>query len=154
MKRVIYIIIAVIICLFVGYTANYFQSDSLSTWYPTLVKSSLSPPNYVFPIVWTILYMCMGVSIGLIWNRAKTRKHKLDLIFALQLLLNFTWSITFFYMQNPLWGLINIILLDITVLIYTCYSYRINRLSSWLFVPYIIWLAFATYLNLFIIMYN
>lgn len=154
MKRVLYIFIAVFICLGIGYTANLFQAESINSWYPILIKSSLTPPNYVFPIVWTILYLCMGISIGLIWNRAKANKLKLNWIFIIQLFLNFTWSIIFFYMQNPFWGFLNILLLDIFVILYIILSYKVNKLSSILFIPYLLWLILATYLNAFIILYN
>jgi tryptophan-rich sensory protein len=67
---------------------------------------------------------------------------------------NFTWSIGFFYFQNPLIGFLNIILLDIFVINYTLKSYPVNKVSSLLFIPYLIWLLFATYLNGYILMYN
>ena len=66
MKKSIIIIFSIAVCLLIGITASYLQSDSISTWYPLLEKSPLSPPNMVFPIVWSILYVLMGISIGLI----------------------------------------------------------------------------------------
>ncbi|WP_337929531.1 TspO/MBR family protein [Coprobacter fastidiosus] len=75
-------------------------------------------------------------------------------LFILQLIFNFTWSIFFFYMQNPLLGFINIILLEFLIIVYSVKSYGINKISSILFIPYILWVTYATYLNLYILICN
>lgn len=154
MKRVLNILLPIVICFLVGFTASYFQSDSIQSWYPYLNKPALTPPNIVFPIAWSILYVCMGVSIGLVLNSENLQKKYLLSIFAIQLFLNFTWSISFFYLQNPLLGFVNIILLDLAVVYYALKSYPVQKVSAILFVPYIVWLAFATYLNAYILIYN
>lgn len=154
MKRIIYILIAILICFGVGFTAQFFQADAIIEWYPTLNKSVLTPPNYLFPIVWTIIYICSGLSIGLVWNKRQMLDSGLGWIFALQLVFNFAWSFLFFYLQDPLSGMIDIVLLDIAVLFYTIMCYKINKFSAWLFFPYIIWLILATYLNVFIVLNN
>lgn len=154
MKRIIYILIAILICFGVGYTAQLFQVDAINEWYPTLNKSVLTPPNYLFPIAWAVIYLCCGLSIGLVWNKRQVFDSGLGWIFALQLVFNFAWSFLFFYLQDPLSGLIDIVLLDITVLFYTIVCYKINKFSAWLFLPYIIWLILATYLNVFIVLNN
>lgn len=154
MKKWCNIIVPTFICLLIGSTAKYFQSDSLRTWYPYLHKSILSPPNIAFPIAWGIIYLCMGISIGLIFNSKGLQKKSAVFYFCIQLFFNFTWSISFFYFQNPLLGLINIILLDCAVLIFTFKCYSIQKISAWLFFPYIIWLGLATYLNCYIVIYN
>lgn len=148
------ILLPILICFAVGFTASHFQSDSILNWYPYLNKPSLIPPNYVFPIAWSILYVFMGVSIGLILNLKNKQNKKLLYLFAVQLILNFTWSISFFYLQNPLIGFINIILLDVTVLLYILKSYSIHKISSVLFIFYFLWLSFATYLNGYILIHN
>ena len=96
----------------------------------------------------------MGISIGLILNSKEGNKKNLIVLFVVQLFLNFTWSISFFYLQNPLLGFINIILLDLGVLYYAFKCYPTNRISGILFVPYILWLFLATYLNAYILIYN
>lgn len=113
MNKIIPVLVAVIICFSVGVMASYFQVDAIQTWYPFLNKPLLTPPNFIFPIVWSILYLCMGISIGLIWNAKHTKRKILRWLFSFQLLLNFTWSIYFFYFQNPFLGFIDILLLDI-----------------------------------------
>ncbi|MCL3850349.1 tryptophan-rich sensory protein [Parabacteroides sp. GYB001] len=154
MRKVLSIIIPILVCFFIGLTASYFQADAIKNWYPTLIKPALTPPNIVFPIAWSIIYLCMGISIGLIINSAIEQKQFFVKVFIMQLFFNFTWSIGFFYFQNPLIGFINILLLDIFVINYTLKSYPVNKVSSLLFIPYVIWLLFATYLNGYVLMYN
>lgn len=154
MKRSIVITISIVICLFIGVTASYLQSDSITSWYPLLETSPLSPPNVVFPIVWTILYILMGISIGLVINSGHPKRTLALLIFIMQLMLNFLWSVAFFFMQNPFVGLIDILLLDIFVIAYVLISHSISRVSAWLCVPYLIWLALATHLNWYVWEFN
>lgn len=154
MRKVLSFVIPVAVCFLVGLTASYFQSDAIKNWYPTLIKPALTPPNIVFPIAWSIIYLCMGISIGLIINSMTAPKRYFIRTFVFQLFFNFTWSIGFFYLENPLIGFINILLLDIFVINYTLKSYPVNKASSILFFPYVVWLLFATYLNGYILMYN
>ncbi len=154
MIKAIKIIAPVLLCFAVGFTAAYFQSDAIENWYPALNKPPLTPPNIAFPIAWNILYVLMGVSIGLILIKDDPQKSFFVKLFAVQLLFNFLWSILFFYLQNPLLGLIDILLLDAVVLFYIIKSYNSFRASSILFMPYLLWISFATYLNLYILMYN
>ncbi len=154
MKKAICIIVPVIFCFLVGYISQLFQAESISTWYPLLNKPPLTPPNIAFPIAWSILYLCMGISIGLIIASDNEYKQFFIWLFGLQLLLNFTWSIYFFYMQSPLLGFINIILLDLAIIYYIVRTYKTAKVSSILFFPYILWVGFATYLNLYILLHN
>lgn len=154
MKKVVFTILPVLACFLTGFIAKHFQAEAISIWYPLLNKSSLTPPNIVFPIVWSILYICMGLSIGLIIVSDDDRKESLTELFIVQLFLNFGWSIWFFYLENPLLGLIDIVLLDIIIIYYAAITYREHKTSSLLFIPYILWVLFATYLNLYIFLNN
>lgn len=155
MKRIFLITISVLSCICVGLIASKFQIEALQTWYPYLDKSSLTPSGSVFPIVWTILYICMGLSIACIVCRKNPREMLFINLFSIQIVLNFLWSISFFYLQNPLLGLVNIILLDIVVAIYLLNAYhKANKFSFIMFIPYMLWLLFATYLNLYIYLNN
>lgn len=155
MKKIFNILLPIVICFLVGLTASYFQAESIQTWYPTLNKPAVTPPNVVFPIAWSIIYFCIGLSIGLIGNSEEKKKKYFIYQFGFQLFFNFTWSISFFYLQNPLLGLINIIILDLGVLFYAfkCYT-TTHKVSAILFIPYILWLSLATYLNGYIWMNN
>jgi len=154
MRKIINIIVPVLICFAVGYTAQYFQADAIESWYPALKKPRLTPPNIVFPIAWGILYLCMGVSIGLILNSNSDKKAYFVRLFAIQLFLNFMWSISFFYLRDPQAGMINILLLDAAVFFYIYKSFDMFRAGSILFVPYLIWICFASFLNMYILVNN
>ena len=148
------IIIPIVICLLVGALAGYLQQISIQNWSPPLNKPLLTPPNAVFPIAWTILYIFMGLSIGLVYLTDSDQKPALRNLFIFQLFLNFLWSMIFFVRQNITGGLICIVLLDWLVIWYAFRAWPIRKLSSILFWPYIAWLGFATYLNLFIYLHN
>ncbi|MCD7923945.1 TspO/MBR family protein [Phocaeicola sp.] len=154
MRKAVAIIIPVLICFFVGLTASYFQADAIKSWYPYLNKPELTPPNIVFPIAWSIIYLCMGISIGIIFLSDSIKKQELIKLFSIQLIFNFAWSILFFYWRNPLLGFIDILILDICVSLYAIRSYSVKKVSSLLFIPYIVWIYFATYLNGYILLNN
>jgi benzodiazapine receptor len=116
-------------------------------WYQGLIKSNLNPPGYVFGIVWPILYVLMSIAAFRTFNNTKN-------LFLTQLLFNALWSWLFFAFQMPF-----VALLDIWLLIYL--NIKINlkmfyqdKLSGFLFIPYVLWLFFASYLNLFIVLNN
>lgn len=154
MKRIIPILIAILVCFGVGCTASYFQSESILNWYPALEKPSCTPPDIAFPIAWSFIYLCMGISIGLIWHIWTIRRQMIIRLFGFQLLFNFTWSIFFFYFRSPLLGFANILVLDVLVIYYMIESYPVRKSSAYLFVPYLLWLLLATYLNGYILIYN
>lgn len=157
MKKFLTIVICISICLLVAFLSSLLQYDALTNWYPYLMKSPINPPGYVFGIAWTILFILMGMSIALILNTAKTNKRLKTtsvFLFIMQLIVNYMWSFTFFYSRSILWGAVVIVLLIIVCLLYMTFAKRISKLASWLFIPYILWLVFALYLNIFICFYN
>lgn len=151
MKRWINYLWPVLLCLAVGFSGSLFQKEAMVEWYPYLVKSSLTPPAIVFPIVWTVLYVLIGISLGRLWGKG----YKTDVrSWFVQLLLNFSWSIVFFYFHETLGGFIVILLLDVVVLDYIIQTRKKDRWAMWCFVPYLVWLVLATYLNAFIYLNN
>lgn len=154
MKKLLPIIIAVLICFGLGFLASIFQSDAIQNWYPYLNKPALTPPNWAFPVAWGIIYVLSGISAGLIWNSGHESRKYLLTIWGVQQFFNFTWSIVFFTLENPLMGFVNILLLDFLVLLYIVKTRPVNRISSLLFLPYLAWILFASYLNLYILVYN
>lgn len=153
MNTMINIVIAISLCLLVGFISSQLQTEALNDWYPFLNKPLLTPPDIIFPIAWSILYIAMGVSIGLI-TLDKNNQLLLIVLFSLQLLVNFLWSIGFFYLQNPLWGFIAIIVLNILIILYIVLAWPVNKCSAILFIPYLLWVLFATYLNGYILINN
>ena len=142
-------ILLVIICLSIGYASGIVTQNGIETWYSTLEKPSFNPPNWVFAPVWTILYICIGIAGGIIWHQIDRNPlvKKALLFFTIQLLLNALWSFLFFGLKNPLIALIEIILL--LLVIYETYIIftKINKIAGYLFIPYLLWVSFATILN-------
>ena len=116
--------------------------------YAALPKPLFAPPGWLFPVVWTILYILMGISSYLIYTSGSPHSQNALTTYAVQLVLNFIWPLVFFNMQNYLFALIILILLWITVFKMIRQFSVINPLAAKLQIPYIIWLTFAAYLNL------
>ncbi|GEL10828.1 TspO and MBR related proteins [Flavobacterium glycines] len=150
MNKITKIIVTVAICLAVGYFSGIETRSAILDWYPTLVKPSFNPPNWVFAPVWTLLYIMMGVAAGLVWDRFSFDKgavKKALVFFVIQLVLNAIWSYLFFGLHNPMLAGLEIILL--WLMIYETYFQftKINKVTGYLLMPYLIWVAFAAVLN-------
>lgn len=141
----IYSIILVIITLIVGSLAS--SNTGTDSWYQDLVKSNLNPPGYVFGIVWPILYLLMGITA---WRTFYTIKK----LFYVQLFFNAIWSWLFFSFHLPLISLIDIWLLIFINIKILFMVLKEDKLAAFLYTPYIVWLLFASYLNLFIVLNN
>ena len=139
------LILAVILAATVGSMAS--TSAGTDSWYLLLNKSKLNPPGYVFGIVWPILYILMMVSAFLAHK-------KIFLIFIIQLFFNAAWSWLFFRFQMPLIALLDIYLLIALNIYILNLMYKENKLAFFLFIPYVVWISFASYLNLFIVINN
>jgi benzodiazapine receptor len=149
MKLVTKIIILIVICLGIGYVAGMVTQNGIETWYATIEKPSFNPPNWIFAPVWTVLYICIAIAGGIIWDKIDTNSlaKKALLFFAIQLVLNTVWSFLFFGLKNPLVALIEIILL--LLMIYETYMLfaKISKVAGYLFLPYLLWVSFAMFLN-------
>ena len=141
------LIISIIIPLFVGLLSSLLSLNSFNS-FNLLDKPPLAPPGWLFPIVWTILYVLMGISSYLIYEEADIHSDCCLKIYLLSLFVNFLWSPVFFSLELRLFSFILIVLLDLLVA-YTilCY-YKVNKKAAYLQIPYLIWVLFATYLNL------
>lgn len=147
MKQSLKIIISILIPLIVGGVSAAITASEIPTWYLTLNKPSFNPPNYLFGPVWTTLYILMGISWYMISKTTADRKSKLVVIYILQLILNFLWSIIFFGFHAPFMALIEISLLWITILVMIINFYKENKVAGLLQIPYLLWVSFATTLN-------
>lgn len=150
MNKTVKIAIALIICLMVGYSASVVTRPSVETWYPTLVKPSFNPPNWIFMPVWTLLYILMAVAAGLVWDKIKEQNEEVKKalgFFLIQLTLNAIWSYIFFGLKNPMLAVVEIALL--WLMIYETYFKfnKINKIAGYLLIPYMAWVAFAGILN-------
>lgn len=154
MNRTVSVILWVAVCLIMGYLSSLMQDNSIEDWYPLLAHSPLSPPGWLFPVAWTLLYTLMGISVGLLAGIRSLYAMVLYVLFVIQFILNIMWTFFFFYLRSPLLGFMDIILLDMFALLYTVGAFVVYKPSAWLFIPYIAWLIFATYLNGYIMLYN
>lgn len=126
-----------------------------SLWYDSLTKPVLSPPSYIFPPVWSVLYVTIFISLILfIINKTKTSKKYGYIYFSIQMILNLLWSPAFFIMHNIGLALFIVILLDMSVILTIKNFYKVSVISAYLLIPYLIWIIFATYLNISYLILN
>ena len=119
-----------------------------SVWYYNLTKPPLAPPDWIFPPVWSILYFSMLVALLLYLFKPTQNKKSGYIYFIAQLILNLLWTPAFFYLRNIVLALIVIILLDIFVILTIKSFYKVSKISGLILIPYLIWILFATYLNI------
>ena len=136
------LIISILIPLAVGSMSALFSGNMSS--YSILTQPAFSPPGFIFPVVWTILYILMGASSYIVYSSNSPNKPKALLIYGIQLFFNFCWSIIFFGLDLYLFAFIWLIALILIV----------NPLSAYLQIPYLIWCIFAAYLNFSIFILN
>lgn len=153
MKKYKYIILNIAISLGIGGLSAFFTMNSMDI-YQNINRPKLAPPGYIFPIVWTILYVLMGISSYLIHRSNHKNKETALIIYYFQLLINFSWPIFFFNYQNFLLALAILFILNILVIILIKVTYSVNHLASYLLIPYLIWILFALYLNFWIFIHN
>lgn len=149
MKNILRFIAALALPLAVGAVAGVFTSSAVKGWYSTINKPAFNPPNWVFAPVWTCLYILMGIAFYIIWQKqaAGSLKKTATGIYFLQLLFNFTWSLVFFYLHEPGWAFVNIVLLWLSIAGTIYWFAKISKPAGWLLVPYILWVSFASVLN-------
>ncbi len=134
------ILVPVLVGVIVGVIISPFMD------YGSLEKPPLAPPGIVFPIVWTILYVLMGVSYGILKSNKLTDR-SIDKIYYVQLLVNALWSIFFFVLKCRLFSFIWILLLAVLILVMIVRFYEKNKIAGLLQIPYLLWVLFASYLN-------
>ena len=156
MRRVFKLIASIVLCQLTGIVGSFFTRSSVDTWYKILQKPFFTPPSWVFAPVWIILYIAMGFSLFLIWDRGLDKpqvRNALNL-FLLQLIINGSWPIAFFGMQNILLSVFIIIVLWIAIFWTIMKFYKISKLAALILMPYIFWVGFAAILNIAILFLN
>lgn len=150
MKNVLLIkfLVSILLPLSLGAIAGIVTAQAIPEWYAALNRPSFNPPNWIFGPVWTTLYILMGISLFLIWKQEPGKeRNRAILIFLFQLLLNFVWSFIFFYFKLMGFALIEIILLWISIVLMLILFYKIKPIASYINIPYLLWVTFATVLN-------
>ena len=144
----------ILICVGGGWLTGLLTQAGVKEWYPALIKSPLTPKDFVFPVVWTILYFCMALSAALVWESKSPNKPRALMLFFGQLFLNFSWSWLFFYLKRPDFALVDICLLWAALAYTVVLFWNISKSAALLLLPYLIWVSFALYLNLYICTHN
>lgn len=156
MKKINWFLLLAIVLIteLVGVLGSLFSGNT-GQIYTSLIKPPLSPPGWLFGVIWPILYLLMSIAAYIIYQTPQTlERKKAILLYWIQLFVNFLWPIVFFRFE---WYWISvgiILLLDILVSITTVWFYKINKTAGYLMIPYLLWIFFATYLNIGIAVLN
>jgi tryptophan-rich sensory protein len=143
------VLFGVILCQAIGISSALIAgSTKNNTWFKMLQKPTWQPPSYVFGPVWTLLYILMGIALGIVLQApSSTLKTKAIWVFAAQLTLNFAWSILFFKFHSTTLALADILLLICTIGLSIWIFKTFSQTAAWLLVPYLSWVSFATLVN-------
>lgn len=142
---------SILIPVIVGLIVGAITSSSIQ--YNTLIKPVLAPPSILFPIVWTILYVLMGISYGILESKSLVNS-EIDFIYYLQLFVNSMWSIIFFTFEWRLFAFIWLLILILLIIAMIIKFYNKDNVAGLLQIPYLLWALFASYLNLSIYLLN
>jgi benzodiazapine receptor len=153
--NIVALIISILLAEGIGFLSGFLSMTSSSA-YENFNKPSFSPPGWVFPVVWTILYFLMAVAAYRIWMKGKSGENvsKALLLYAFQLFLNFLWSIIFFRFRLYAIAFLELLVLLVFILLTTFEFYDIDKPAAYLMIPYIAWVSFAGVLNYTIWMLN
>ncbi len=154
MKKGAKLSVSILLPLIIGGISGYYTAANIQSWYVTLIKPSFNPPNYLFGPVWTSLYIIMGISFYMIWSSTKSNKNKLIGIYLFQLVLNFLWSFIFFKYHAIGIAAIEIVFLWLSILTMIMMFYKNNKWAAFINIPYLLWVSFASVLNISIYLLN
>ena len=143
--------ISFVIFFIITYSASFIGGlvtlSFKEPWYSQLMKSNFNPPDWIFAPVWTTLYLMMTLAIWIFWH-SKNRDMSTIYIYFIHILFNTTWSVVFFGLHNILLALINLVILICLIVILVLRFKRVNKISSYLMIPYLLWSCYALFLNL------
>jgi translocator protein len=143
------LLISIAICQAAGLVGGWATAASLRDWYPTLRKPWFTPPNWLFPVAWTSLFLMMGVAVFLVWRLGTETPGVAPAlaIFGVHLILNMFWSIFFFTLRSPGWGLVELIFFWLSIVATIVAFAPLSTTAAWLMAPYLVWVTFAGLLN-------
>ena len=148
------LIIAIAIPEIVGAVSGLISSPAMMQQSETLLIPPFQPPAWIFPIVWPILYLLMGIASWLVWQDNSDESKRSLGLYAVQLFFNFLWPIAFFNLEWRLFSFFWLLALIVLVFLTMRAFWRIDRRAGWLLVPYLVWCCFAAYLNIGIYLLN
>ena len=142
-------LISAAVALSIGTLSGLLSIVGMNVYMESVTKPALTPPEWIFPVVWTLLYILMGIGSARIWMHDDSIQRSRGLnLYVVQLILNFFWSLIFFNAQAFGVAVIWLLLLLTAVVLMTIQFYKVDRKAAYLQIPYIIWLVFATYLSI------
>lgn len=150
MRKILTFVLFIVACVAIGALSSV--ANTPGEWYQSLNKPFFQPPDWVFAPVWAGIYVLIGIALAVTWFDEDNTGRLV--VFAIQAILNISWSPAFFGLKSPVLGLVIIIPMLISILLFIGMSWRPNRQAALLFVPYALWVTFATALNLSIVALN
>ena len=153
MKKAKTYLFSILLALTVGGLSALATANNMNI-YDKINMPALSPPGWLFPVVWTILFVLMGISAAMIFTDTSAKKDDALFFYAVSLVLNFSWSIFFFNMQSFVLAFVILIALWLSIILTIVKYYSINKTAAWLQLPYLLWVTFAGYLNFAIVLLN
>ncbi|MGZ3633355.1 MAG: TspO/MBR family protein [Parachlamydiaceae bacterium] len=148
------LILSLLLCVGGGWLSGLITRQGICDWYHHLNKPIGTPPEFVFPIVWTLLYILMAIAVTFVWSSESSNKRVAIFFFILQLALNFSWSFIFFGLRSPGLAIIDLFLLWNAIL-GTLFTFKEHSsIGCFLLLPYFAWVSYAIYLNVFIWVMN
>lgn len=149
MGTILRLVLSIAAPLVVGGVSGVVTARGVREWYPSLVKPSFNPPDWVFGPTWTVLYVLMGIAAFLVWQKGwdESGVKAALALYVVQLILNGLWSILFFGIQSPGWAFGEILLLWLCILATLVLFWRVTHVAGMLLLPYAAWVTFAAVLN-------
>lgn len=144
----------VVLSLAAGGIGSLFTIPAIGSWYAGLVHPSWTPPNWVFGPVWNTLYILMGLSAGFVWNSGRKGREWAIALFVLHLGVNIAWSVVFFGLEDVVSALVIIKSLWLLIVAMMIFFWRFSHRATYLLIPYLLWVTYASTLNLGIILLN
>ena len=142
------LVVFLVLCFAAAGIGGAVTTPKIATWYAALTKPSWTPPNWIFGPVWSALYFCMAIAAWLVWRQGGVSNATLPLtLFGFQLVLNVYWSCIFFGQENPCLAFVEVLLLWLAIAATMIEFWQRTRIAGNLFVPYLVWVSFASVLN-------
>ncbi len=141
------LILSFVIVYLVAFIGSLFTRGNIDTeWYQS-IRPSITPPNWIFPVVWNILFFLIALSLYFVGVNSEGARKKIALVFGINFILNILWSVFYFSMQKPLYAFFDLILLWISIFYLIIFCWKIDKKAGYLLIPYLLWVSFAGVLN-------
>ena len=155
-KDIVKLVVSIVACQCAGLIGSVFTTPNIPTWYAALEKPFFTPPSWLFAPAWITLYLLMAIAAFLVWRKGFAHEGVkcAVIVFLVQLVLNALWSVVFFGLHSPLWGMVVILALWVAILLTIIKFFKLSVAAGSLLLPYILWVSFASALNISIWVLN